>query len=144
MALDAFTDKEIPYLRDQRIGRLATIDLDGHPHAGPVAFRLTTAYESIAILGPGLLESATWRHVREEKRVSLVVDDLASVDPWLPRGILIRGRAKPHRSGGVAQFGKRFGAAWIEIWPHRITSWGIEAPEWSVAGRRRTRVVPDD
>jgi pyridoxamine 5'-phosphate oxidase family protein len=144
VALDAFTDKEITYLQEQRIGRLATIDLDGHPHVGPVGFSLTTAYESIGIFGSKLRNSATWYYVSEEKRVSFVVDDLASVDPWLPRGILIRGRAKLHRSGGVARFGRRSGAAWIEILPHRITSWGIEGPQWSVAGRRRTRIVPDD
>jgi pyridoxamine 5'-phosphate oxidase family protein len=143
VALDCFTDKEITYLEGQRIGRLATIGPDGAPHAGPVGFRLGTTYEEVWIFGSDLLESKKWRDIRGEPRVSFVVDDLASVDPWLPRGILIRGRGKLHRSGGVARFGKRAGSAWIEIRPRRITSWGIEGPEWSLAGRRRSRAVAD-
>ena len=37
--MSAFTPAEIAYLQSQRLGRLATIGLDGQPHVVPVAFR---------------------------------------------------------------------------------------------------------
>ena len=39
--MSAFTDKEIEYLDEQRLGRLATVDAEGRPHVVPVAFRYT-------------------------------------------------------------------------------------------------------
>ena len=37
--MSAFTEKEIEYLREQRLGRLATVNARGEPHVVPVAFR---------------------------------------------------------------------------------------------------------
>jgi pyridoxamine 5'-phosphate oxidase family protein len=62
-----------------------------------------------------------------------VVDDLASVDPWTPRGIEIRGRAELHHEGGEQRLG---GAGWFAVVPQRMTSRGIEGPAISEAGRR--------
>jgi pyridoxamine 5'-phosphate oxidase family protein len=70
----------------------------------------------------------------------VVVDDLASVDPWAPRGIEIRGRAETHTEGGE-EVGKRLGAgftfnrAWIRIRPRRILAWGIDSDSYSLAAR---------
>jgi pyridoxamine 5'-phosphate oxidase family protein len=44
-----------------------------------------------------------------------VIDDLASVDPWRPRAIEVRGRAETLPAPG----------ALIRIHPERIVSWGI-------------------
>jgi len=38
--MSPFTEKEIEYLRRQRLGRLATVGADGSPHIVPVGFRL--------------------------------------------------------------------------------------------------------
>ena len=63
--------------------------------------------------------------------VALVIDDLAAVDPWTPRGIEIRGHAEAITEGG-AEVGKSLGAgfefdpAWIRVLPRRILSWGID------------------
>jgi pyridoxamine 5'-phosphate oxidase-like protein len=35
-----FTEKELEYLRSQRLGRLATADLQGAPHVVPLGFRV--------------------------------------------------------------------------------------------------------
>ena len=37
--MSVFTKKEIEYLGEQRLGRLATVDREGRPHVVPVAFR---------------------------------------------------------------------------------------------------------
>jgi len=48
-------------------------------------------------------------------RAAIVIDDLASVDPWRPRGIEIRGGAE------VVDDPPR-----IRIRPQRIVSWGLD------------------
>jgi pyridoxamine 5'-phosphate oxidase family protein len=69
-------------------------------------------------------------------RVAIVIDDLESVDPWIPRGIEIRGAAELHEVGGVEKFGAGgWDEAWVRILPERVISWGIEGPAFSPAGR---------
>jgi pyridoxamine 5'-phosphate oxidase family protein len=57
----------------------------------------------------------TWRDVARSGRAAVVIDDLASVDPWRPRAIEVRGRAEALPAPG----------ALIRIHPERIVSWGI-------------------
>jgi len=54
-------------------------------------------------------------------RVSLVVDDLKSVNPWRVRGIKVSGKAKVMQHEGI--FGK---GLYIRIEPKVTVSWGIE------------------
>jgi pyridoxamine 5'-phosphate oxidase family protein len=51
-------------------------------------------------------------------RAAIVVDDLASTDPWRPRGIEVRGRGE-----AIAM-----PTPLIRIHPERIVSWGLGAP----------------
>jgi pyridoxamine 5'-phosphate oxidase family protein len=46
-----------------------------------------------------------------------VIDDLAGVDPWSPRGIEVRGRAE------IVDQPRQL----IRIHPERIVSWGLES-----------------
>jgi pyridoxamine 5'-phosphate oxidase family protein len=139
--MSPFTGKEIEYLRSQRLGRLATAGGGGAPHIVPVGFRLDPDAGSIEIGGHGMSGSKKWRDLQADPRVAFVVDDLASVDPWTPRGIEIRGRADLHPQGGEQHFGSGWDAAWFSIMPERIISWGIEGPAFSEAGRRSARSV---
>jgi pyridoxamine 5'-phosphate oxidase family protein len=131
--MSAFTDAEIDYLNSQRIGRIATVGPDGRPHVIPVGVFLDPETHTIVVSGAAdVAASKKFRDARRRPDVALVVDDLASVDPWTPRGIEIRGRAETHTDGGE-EIGKRLGAgftfnrAWIRIRPRRILSWGIES-----------------
>ena len=54
-----------------------------------------------------------------------MVDDLASTNPWRPRGVEVRGRAEI--ADGV-----------IRIHPERVVSWGIDS---DVMGRQNARTV---
>jgi pyridoxamine 5'-phosphate oxidase family protein len=130
-----FTEKEIAYLRGQRLGRIATVGRDGAPHVVPVGFRLDAEGQTIEIGGHNLSGSKKWRDLRANRRAAFVVDDLESVDPWTPRGVEVRGRAELHEQGGVERFGEGWDSAWIRILPHRINSWGIEGSAFSPAGR---------
>jgi pyridoxamine 5'-phosphate oxidase family protein len=132
--MSAFTAKETEYLRGQRLGRIATASRDGAPHVVPVGFRLDPETETIEIGGHNLSSSKKWRHLRANPRAAFVVDDLESTDPWTPRGVEVSGRAEFHEQGGE-RFGGGWDSAWIRILPQRISSWGIEGPAFSPAGR---------
>jgi pyridoxamine 5'-phosphate oxidase family protein len=140
--MSPFTDKEIEYLRGQRLGRMATSGNDGAPHIAPVGFRLDSGAETIQIGGHGLSKSKKWRDLQANPKIAFVVDDLASTDPWTPRGIEVRGVAELHGEGGEQIFG---GGGWDPVWfavvPQRIISWGIEGPAFSESGRSARSVT---
>lgn len=138
--MSAFTEKEIEYLRGQRLGRLATVGRKGSPHVTPVGFRLDAEGTAIEIGGHALSNSKKWRDLRANPLVAFVVDDLERVNPWTPRGIEARGRAELHDEGGD-RFGSGWDPSWIRILPERIVSWGIQGHALSAAGRRRARSV---
>jgi pyridoxamine 5'-phosphate oxidase family protein len=140
-AMSPFTAKEIEYLRGQRLGRLATAGADGAPHVVPVGFRLDAEGRSIEIGGHGLTRSKKWRDLHANPRAAFVVDDLASVSPWTPRGIEIRGRVELHGEGGTERFGAGgWDPEWLSIVPNRIVSWGIEGASFSQSARNARTV----
>jgi pyridoxamine 5'-phosphate oxidase family protein len=139
--MTAFTDAEIEYLRTQPLGRIATVGSDGRPHVTPVGVFYDPATETIAIgSAADMAASKKFRDVRRRPDVALVVDDLAAVDPWSPRGIEIRGHGETHVDGGE-DVGRRLGAdfpfdvAWIRIRPRRILAWGIDSGSFELSAR---------
>jgi pyridoxamine 5'-phosphate oxidase family protein len=129
-----FTDVEIAYLQSQRLGRLATGGPDGQPHVVPVAFRYNPALDTIDIGGHDFAKRKKFRDVQRNSRVAFVVDDLATITPWHPRGIEIRGEAEVLSSGGE-QVGPGFDPEMFRIRPKRIASWGIEGEHRSATAR---------
>lgn len=126
----SFTDIELEYLSTQRLGRLATAQPDGTLQASPVGFRYNKDTGTIDIAGRGMAASRKFRNVAENGQVAFVVDDLASVQPWRPRCVEIRGVgeaiAEPTDSAWASAIGQTgFDAAIIRIRPKRIISFGI-------------------
>ena len=121
-----FTDAESAYLASQRLGRLATIGPDGSPQVKPVGIRYNPGLGTIDVTGFNMAASQKFRNVRRNGRAALVVDDIASVDPWRVRFLEIRGTADaiaaPGGSAGLSD------EALIRIHPTRILSFGIEEP----------------
>jgi pyridoxamine 5'-phosphate oxidase family protein len=134
-----FNVKELEYLKSQRLARLATADASCSPHVVPVGFRISEDGSAIDVGGHNFAKSKKYRDLLANKRVAIVIDDLASVDPWTPRGLEVRGTAELHDSGGE-KFGPGWDAAWIRIVPERVISWGIEAPPFT-EGSSRARSV---
>jgi pyridoxamine 5'-phosphate oxidase family protein len=113
----AFSEPELAYLHGpRRLGRLATVGKDGTPHVVPVGWRYNAEHDAIEIGGHDNANTKKYREVARSGRAAIVVDDLASVDPWRPRGIEVRGRAE-------ALDGDR---PLIRIRPDRVVSWGLE------------------
>jgi pyridoxamine 5'-phosphate oxidase family protein len=136
-----FSDKELEYLKDQRLGRLATVDENNAPYVVPVGFRLSEDRDAIDVGGHGLGRSKKYRNLKANPKVAIVIDDLASVNPWTPRGIEVRGTAELHDNGGTERFGRGWDQAWIRIVPGRVLSWGIEAAGFT-EGSRSARSIP--
>ncbi len=118
-----FTESEISYLAEQRLGRLATVAPDGYPHNRPVLVHHNATTQTIDVAGHGLSESSKWRNAQADPRVSFVVDDMVSLRPWHPRGVEVRGEAELLSGPEVSPFGDEV----IRIHPRRILSWGLDA-----------------
>jgi len=127
-----FTEAERDYLRDQRLGRLVTLSRDGSPQARPVGFAVRGTF--IEIGGFDLAATQKFRNIARNPKVSFLVDDLASVQPWHARGIEIRGEAQalPAHNGTNAA---------IRIFPHRIIGWGLTTTRSSIEARAVTQAV---
>lgn len=139
--MSTFTDAEIQYMHGQPLGRIATVGPHGRPHVMPVAVFYDPETESIVIgIRGDMAASKKFRDAQRRPDVAVVVDDLAAVDPWTPRGIEIRGRAEMHTEGGE-EVGKRLGApfpfnaAWIRIRPRRVLAWGIDSGSYELTAR---------
>ena len=133
MAL-TFTPAELEYLHNQRLGRLATVDGSGAPQNNPVGYVVDEATGQVLIGGHAMGETRKFRNVRVNRAVALVVDDLASTDPWTVRGIEVRGPAEaltdtdppfPFMSREV-----------IRITPTWIAQWGLDSDEPGMQIRR--------
>jgi len=114
----------IAYLQSQRLGRLATVDGDGAPQNNPVGFSYNDELGTIDIGGRNMGASRKFRNVAGNPKVAFVVDDLASVQPWRPRCVEIRGRAEALRD--LAGQPSGLSAEIIRVYPERVISFGLD------------------
>ena len=98
--MSVFTPAEITYLQSQRLARVATSGPGGQPHVVPVSFRYNPDEDTIDVGGHGFAQRKKYRDVQRNPRIAIVIDDLATVDPWRPRMIEIRGQADILPTGG--------------------------------------------
>jgi pyridoxamine 5'-phosphate oxidase family protein len=106
-----FTQGELAYLRSQRLGRLATVAPDGTLQNNPVGFSVD---EQAGV-------------------INIVVDDIASVNPWVIRCLEVRGTAEALT--GQTPSSPYMSPEVIRIHPKRIISWGM-GPDGSEGSRR--------
>lgn len=112
--MSAFTPAEVQYLTTQPLMRFASASLTGRPDVAPVVFEVDG--DDILTAGFDITHTVRYRNIQTNPRVSVVVDDLASFDPWSPRGIKIIGNAVIEESNGSPRF---------RISPTVIISWAI-------------------
>ncbi|MGB7952913.1 MAG: PPOX class F420-dependent oxidoreductase [Candidatus Nitrosopolaris sp.] len=113
-----FSEKESKYLKEQRLGRIATVSPDIQPHVVPVAFEFDGSHFYFG--GWNLEKSLKFRNILQNNKVAFVVDNLVSVDPWRVSGVEIK---------GIAEINKRDGNEYVKITPLRKSSWGLEGKE---------------
>jgi PPOX class F420-dependent enzyme/OxyR family protein len=82
-AMNAFTDAELNYLDHQPLMRFATASPSGKPDVAPVIFSIEG--DDIVTAGFDVTHTVRYRNISANPRATVVVDDLASVDPWSSR-----------------------------------------------------------
>jgi pyridoxamine 5'-phosphate oxidase family protein len=115
----SFAPAELDYLKgERRLARLATADQSGLPHVTPVGmWHYNPELGTIDVTGHDFGATRKYRNVKANPQAALVVDDLASIDPWRARAVLVQGPAEAIED---AEQG-----ALIRIRPDRIISWGL-------------------
>jgi len=127
-----FSIEEERFLKDNEVGRLATISDNGLPHVVPVCY----IYRSGSLWIATDYGTGKYRNLLSNNKVALVVDTGYDSN----RGILIQGRARIYKRGQefrkiYAVFYKKFNwvranpwkegeAPFIKIKPIRKASWG--------------------
>jgi pyridoxamine 5'-phosphate oxidase family protein len=140
--MGAFAQKELEYLKEQELGRIATVSKKRLPQVTPIVFGVDEDKLYVNIKHT----SKKARNIRHNPNISLVVDDASSwgaEDEWL-RGVLISGEAELISSGGLHEKGRelieekhpgyeeKFGIredGWskyiLVITPTKVQSWGL-------------------
>jgi len=112
--MSAFTDAELSYLAGQPIMRFASASLTGKPDVVPVVFCIDG--DDIVTGGFDITHTVRYKNIQTNPRATVVVDDLASMDPWSPRGLKIMGTVVVEEADGSPRF---------RISPEVIISWAI-------------------
>jgi pyridoxamine 5'-phosphate oxidase family protein len=107
---------------------LATIQPNGTLQNNPVGFTYNEDLGTIDIYGYRMSKSRKFRNLASNNTVALVIDDIASRDPWRVRCLEIRGTAQQAESGEkrTEPGGEEVDTAIIRITPRRIISFGID------------------
>ncbi|MDQ4073348.1 MAG: PPOX class F420-dependent oxidoreductase [Thermoproteota archaeon] len=107
-----FDEREVRFIKENRLGRIATVSSNMQPHVVPVAFEFDGHYFYFG--GWNLKNSLKFKNILQNNKVAFVIDDLVSINPWKPRGIEIKGIAEILR-----------GNDYVKIIPSKKSSWGI-------------------
>ena len=133
-----FSQKEVEYIKSQRLARIATAapsiafsrqgeDRSIQPDVVPVGFDFDGDYFYVG--GMNILMSTKYKNVLKNNKVAIVIDDLKSIDPWDPRGIKVYGTADIINSqGGYMEGTGHPNPSYIKVKPDKKWSWGIEEP----------------
>lgn len=127
----AFTEQELAYLAGQPLMRFASASPTGQPDVATVAFSVDG--DDIVTAGFDIAKTVRYRNIGANPRAAVVIDDLAALDPWTPRGIKVRGRVRIEE--GEAG-GQRF-----RISPEVIWSWGVNDPGEGIPTMERREVA---
>ena len=127
--MSVFTPAEVQYLKSQPLMRFASASLSGRPDVAPVVFEVDG--DDIVTAGFDVTHTVRYRNIQSNPSVSVVVDDLASVEPWSPRGIKIIGAAVIEIVAGSPRF---------RISPSVIISWAINDTTPGIPKMERRKV----
>lgn len=127
--MSAFTPAEVQYLKSQPLMRFASASLEGRPDVAPVVFEIDG--DDILTAGFDITHTVRYRNIQSNPRVSVVIDDLASTDPWSPRGIKIIGTAVIEEASGSPRF---------RISPKVVISWAINDTTPGIPNMERRKV----
>ena len=109
-----FTPAELEYLRSQPLARIATASATGVPDVAAVGFGVDG--DTLVTGGFDISKTVRYRNLLANPTATIVIDDLATVDPWAPRGVKVRGSATLEEARGGLR---------IRIVPELVWSWHL-------------------
>jgi pyridoxamine 5'-phosphate oxidase family protein len=118
-----FSERERAFLQTQPLARLATVAVNSQPDVDAVGFE----FDGVRFyIGGHFLESSRkYKNIAAgQSKVSLIIDDLKSLQPYEPRGIKIHGEA----SIVTREQGHLGPGTYFAITPKVSWSWGIDGP----------------
>jgi pyridoxamine 5'-phosphate oxidase family protein len=120
--MSVFSEAELAYLSEGKLGRLATIDEAGMPHLVPLGWRYNAARDTVDVGGQDFAATVKFKNAERNPNVALVIDDV--LPPFQPRCVMVRGHADAlHEAVGAD--GKSVGPI-IRITPTQVISWGLQ------------------
>ena len=108
-----FTEREYRYLMERSLARIAFVCEDSQPHIIPVIYEFDGQY--LYLSGWNLQYNPTFQALDEEK-ITMLVDDLESVNKLVPRGIEVTGTVTTKQKDEKL---------YLRITPVAKTSWGL-------------------
>ena len=127
--MSAFTVAALEYLASQPLMRFASASTSGRPDVAPVVFEIDG--DDVLTAGFDITHTVRYKNIQSNPRISVVVDDLASVNPWSPRGIKIIGTAVIEEFDGSPRF---------RISPEVIISWALNDTTPGIPKMERRKV----
>lgn len=127
--MGVFTDRELAYLKSQPLMRFASASPTGRPDVATVAFSIDG--DDIVTAGFDIAKTVRYRNITSNPIATVIVDDLASVDPWAPRGVKVRGSARIENDAAGLRF---------RIAPQVIWSWGVNEETPGIPRMERRQV----
>jgi pyridoxamine 5'-phosphate oxidase family protein len=116
----AFNEQEKAYLSSQRLARLATVSAEWQPDVAPVGFEFDGT--DFYIAGLDLPSTRKYHNVAGgNHKVALVVDDLVSTEPFVPRFVRVYGTASI-----VQREGRSGTREFLRVRPTVSWSWNLE------------------
>src|SRR5690349_5165215 len=117
-----FSENERAFLQSQTLARFATVAANGQPDVDAVGFGFDGG--RFYISGYALERSRKYKNVAAgHRQVSLIIDDLPSLEPLVPRAIKVHGDAEIV----TLEQGYRGPGIYIVITPKVSWSWGVDA-----------------
>ncbi len=109
-----FTDNEVRYILERKLGRIALVSSQQEPHIVPVTYEFDGS--CFYLSGWNVKYGPRFTDTQPIGRVSLLIDDLTTATLWVPRGIEVTGTAETLEKGELS---------YLRITPISKTSWGL-------------------
>ncbi|MEJ7837258.1 MAG: PPOX class F420-dependent oxidoreductase [Thermomicrobiales bacterium] len=117
-----FQQAEVSYIQSQLLARLATVSPKAEPTLDAVGYKFLDTH--FAVGGINLSATRKYRNITAgNHHVSLIIDDIETIEPWVPRGIKMHCTAVVVDGEGPMGKGEYF-----IITPHTTWSWGLVQP----------------
>jgi len=132
------TDDELAFIKEQRIGRLATASPTGAPDVAPALAIYRRSLGAFLLGGQGLERTRRYQNARRNPQASLVFDAL-SWEPYELRGVKVAGSISVHVADEEINLGT-MGAPLLVMRPERKWSWGLEEKAFGDDGTFRLHI----